>query len=88
MILSNDDVAEISKVLSNIKIEKDDKHGIIANHVCGNLGNHFKQYLLSRCSSEEETDEFVIKYFTKTIAKKYLKFIPDYIKNKIIASSL
>ena len=83
MTFSHDDIAEIYKVLQDIKIEKDDKHGIIANYVCGNLGNHFKQYLLSRCSSEEETDEFVIKYFTKTIAKKYLKFIPDYILSLI-----
>lgn len=87
MLFSSSDVNEIIKSLSIIEIEKDDKLGIIVISVCRGLENHFKNHLLD-CYCEEETDQAIINYFVKKLTKKYLKYMPEHIKNKIMANSL
>ena len=93
MIFSDSELEEIHNALYNVKVTFDDKFGIMTLSVYGNLDSHFRSYLLREVDANDNglcksRDELIINYLTNTSCKNYIRFLPDHIKNKILANSL
>lgn len=92
MIFSESEVEEIYKILYEIKVVREDKFGIMTLSIYKNLNAHFRTWCCWNTAEDADVDKnidkLIIKYFTKTSCKKYIDFLPDYLKNKIIANSL